>query len=285
MNPHLKGCFIVFEGLDGSGKSTQVGELETKLQNMKYEVITTREPTKKSAIGGIIERILYNHTEVPDEVLALLFAADRTFHTINTIRPALERGLIVVSDRYVYSSLAYQSRGMNKKLDVEWLKIINQEAIEPDMVVFLDISPEEGELRLIEGQKRVQDHNFFEKVEKQTRIREGYYEIFDFNKLENFIQDNNIKFDNGVKISKLNNTEILKIDATLPVKEIREIVGKHVSVLIKKKNLERIVKKQENNGNLKAFFTISKKSNSEKREKKQKVSVLNTLNTDTNLEK
>ena len=117
MSIHRKGCFIVFEGLDGSGKSTQVRDLGSKLQKKKYEVITTQEPTNKNVIGSLLKRILYNNESVPDEVLALLFAADRAHHTINTIIPGLEEGSIVISDRYVYSSLAYQSRGMKKRLE------------------------------------------------------------------------------------------------------------------------------------------------------------------------
>lgn len=285
MNKKWEGCFIVFEGLDGSGKSTQVRELESKLQNMKYEAMTTREPTKKNAIGRLIERILYNHTEVPDEVLALLFAADRAYHTIETIRPALEKGLIVISDRYVYSSLAYQGRGMKKRLDIDWIKTINQAAIEPDIVIFLDIPPEEGLSRLHKGQKRVQDHNFFENLEIQTKIREGYYDIFKFNQLENFIQNNQdykkrLKH-NSVQISKVNNTDIIKIDAKLPVKKIREIVGEHVSLLIKRKNIERITKYKRSSANLKAYFTVSDNSGTQNKKEDKEKAVINVLHFET----
>lgn len=290
MNNKWEGCFIVFEGLDGSGKSTQVRELESKLQNMKYEAMTTREPTKKSAIGRLIERILYNRTEVPDEVLALLFAADRAHHTIETIRPALEKGLIVISDRYVHSSLAYQGRGMKKRLDIDWIKTINQAAIEPDIVIFLDIPPEEGLSRLNKGQKRVQDHNFFENLEIQTKVREGYYDIFKFNQLENFIQNNQDYKKkrlnhNSVQISKVNNTDIIKIDAKLPVKQIRKIVGEHVSLLIKRKNIERITKNKRSSANLIAYFTVSDNSGTPKKREDKEKSVINVLQFETHTQK
>jgi dTMP kinase len=258
MNVQRKGCFIVFEGLDGSGKSTQVRELSSKLQKMKYEVISTKEPTNKSVIGSLIERILYNHTVVPDEVLALLFAADRANHTINTIIPALEKGSIVISDRYVYSSLAYQSRGMKKRLEIDWIRSINQAAIEPDLVIFLDVSPKEAVLRLQKGQKRVQDHNFFENLEVQTRIRDAYYDVFNFHQLDTNIQ----------------NIDILRIDAKLPVKQIREIIGERVSKLLKKKKIERKNNKKKNNGNLNAFFSVSESSEtSEKKKEKTELNV------------
>jgi len=230
---------------------------------MKYEAITTREPTRKSVIGNLIERILYNHTVVPDEVLALLFAADRTNHTINTIIPKLDKGLIIVSDRYVYSSLAYQSRGMKTPLEINWIRSINQAAIEPDLVIFLDVTPEEAMLRLQEGQKRVQDHNFFENVEIQTRIRDAYYDIFNFNQLENNIQ-----------IYELQNIDILRIDGKLPVKQIREIIGERVSILLKKKNIERKIINKKNSANLTAFFSVSENSEtSEIKEEKTEVNV------------
>lgn len=278
MNNHRKGCFIVFEGLDGSGKSTQVRELSSKLHNMKYEAITTREPTKKSVIGNLIERILYNHTVVPDEVLALLFAADRTNHTINTIIPALEKGLIVISDRYIYSSLAYQSRGMKKTLEIDWIRSINRPAIDPDIVIFLDVTPKEGMRRLQEGQKRVQDHNFFENKEVQARIRDGYYEVFNFNRLDNYIQNNQdskiTKVRDNYQIYELENMIILRINAKLPVKQIREIVGERVSHLLKKKNIERKINNKKNSGNLKAFFNVSENSEiSEKEKEKTEINV------------
>lgn len=280
MNNQRRGCFIVFEGLDASGKSTQVRELELKLQKMKYDPTTTREPTKKSVIGSLIERILYNHTVVPDEVLALLFAADRTNHTINTIIPALEKGLIVISDRYLYSSLAYQSRGMKKSLEIDWIRSINQAAIEPDMVIFLDVTPKEAMVRLQKGQKRVQDHNFFENVEVQTKIRDAYYDIFNFHQLDNNIQNiqdsKKLRFrDDSVQIYAMQNMDILRIDAKLSIKQIREIIGEHVSKLLKKKNIKRKQNNKKNNGNLNAFFTVSE--NSETSEKKKEKTELNVF--------
>ncbi len=190
---------------------------------------------------------------MPGEVLALLFAADRANHTINTISPALEKGSIVISDRYVYSSLAYQSRGMIKGLEIDWIRSINQDAIEPDLVIFLDATPKEAMLRLQKGQKRVQDHNFFENLDVQTRIRDAYYDIFNFHQVDTGIQ----------------NTNILRIAAKLPVKKIKEIIWERVSMLLRKKSIERKKTNKKNNGNLNEFFSVSKNSGtSEKKEKK-----------------
>ncbi len=244
MSIHRKGCFIVFEGLDGSGKSTQVRDLGSKLQKKKYEVITTQEPTNKNVIGSLLKRILYNNESVPDEVLALLFAADRAHHTINTIIPGLEEGSIVISDRYVYSSLAYQSRGMKKRLDINWIRVLNQAAIEPDLVIFLDVPPEDAMSRLQNGQKRVQDLSFFENLEVQTNIRDAYYDIFNFHRVEPEAQ----------------NMKIMRIDGKLPVKQIKKLIGKRVSMLLKKKTIERKNDISRNNGNLNEFFSVSKES-------------------------
>jgi len=152
-----QGCFIVFEGIDGSGKSEQYGRLTERLKK-DYDVLATAEPTKGMPIGNLIRQVLYGNEETSEESLALLFAADRVDHTEKKIKPALEDGKVVISDRYVYSSLAYQSRGMNKELDLDWVKTINRYALEPDVVIFLDITPEEGQKRLANGQIRVKDH-------------------------------------------------------------------------------------------------------------------------------
>lgn len=241
----MKGCFIVFEGIDGSGKTEQVKQLAKKLINMKYDIVVTREPTKNSSIGRLIHKILYEKVEVTEESLALLFAADRIDHTKLKIIPELEKGKVVLSDRYVYSSIAYQSVGMNVNIDTDWIRKINKFSIEPDIVIFLDISVESARIRINESQKRVQDKKIFENLKKQELIRSKYYEIFGFNSKYNNTEKNIKKYkNNAFQIYTLNNMIILKVNATLPIKTIKEEIGKYVKKYLERKNVQKIIKKQ-----------------------------------------
>lgn len=249
MNVRKKGCFIVFEGIDGAGKTLQTQELVKKLRNMKYNTEITHEPHYESQVGNLIRKVLNKKLKVSDETLALLFAADRIEHTKNVIIPILESNSIIISDRYIYSSLAYQCGGMNTKLDINWVKEINKYAIEPDVVFFLDIPPNIGLSRLKEGQKRVVDDSFFENIEKQSKIRKKYYEIFGFES-----SDKNKKYE----IIKLNDTKIVKIDSTLDVKKIKDIIGKIVKNILVEKNIPKNTEKFRGETNLHSYFEVRK---------------------------
>lgn len=136
--------FIVIEGIDGSGKGTQADLLKKRLLEIGKEVILTSEPT-----GTPTGKLIREHLAVPfldDEALALLFASDRIEHLEKEVRPALESGKIVVSDRYVYSSIAYQGQ----KVDMEWVGEINKYADRPDLVILLDMDPKITEKRMKE---------------------------------------------------------------------------------------------------------------------------------------
>ncbi|MDR2699588.1 MAG: dTMP kinase [Nitrososphaerota archaeon] len=134
----MRGVFICIEGLDGSGKSTQAKRLTKKLCEAGYNAVFTAEPSK-GKIGHFIRKRLFEHKRLPPTVEALLFAADRIEHVQNTIVPALKENKIVVSDRYVYSSLAYQgSAGLN----LDWIETINANAQKPDLAIFIDVAPE-----------------------------------------------------------------------------------------------------------------------------------------------
>jgi thymidylate kinase len=109
------------------------------------------------------------------------------------------------------------------------------------LVVFLDATPQDAISRLQKGQKRVQDHNLFENLEVQTRIRNAYWDVFNFHKVG----------------TNLQSTNILRINAELPVKQIKRIIGARVSMLLKKKTIERKKNIKKNNGNLEEFFSIS----------------------------
>ena len=142
----MRGKFITFEGCEGSGKSTQLKLLSEYLTSVGVDFILTREPGG-SGISEDIRKIILNgkNTAMCDECEALLYAAARIQHLREVIAPALEAGKLVVCDRYVYSSLAYQ--GHARGLGEEFIEEINAAALSdypPDMTVFLDISPSEA---------------------------------------------------------------------------------------------------------------------------------------------
>ncbi|GAF95201.1 unnamed protein product, partial [marine sediment metagenome] len=139
--------FIVIEGVDGSGVSTQAELLERKLRSTGREVYLTKEPTDGPA-GAMIRLALAGRLvkrkdaldlrSFEAHTLALLFAADRMDHLYNDIIPKLDIGVIMISDRYYLSSYAYQGIDIN---NIEWLQAINSQCLRPDLTVFLDIDP------------------------------------------------------------------------------------------------------------------------------------------------
>lgn len=139
----MRGKFITFEGCEGSGKSTQLKLLAGYLNGLGVDYIMTREPGG-SEISEEIRKIILNkdYDKMCDECEALLYAAARIQHLKEKIAPALERGTLVICDRYVDSSLAYQ--GYARGLGAEYVEAINGFALKefcPDLTVFLDISP------------------------------------------------------------------------------------------------------------------------------------------------
>lgn len=133
----MKGIFIALEGIDGSGTTTHTRLLSKWLRAKGFLVVQTHEPTNKR-IGRLIREILRDPSIQP-AIDALLFAADRIDHTVNRIQPALDKGKIVITDRYVESSITYQS---SSGLDIEWVKQLNQYALTPDLTILLDLPPE-----------------------------------------------------------------------------------------------------------------------------------------------
>lgn len=140
----MKGKFITFEGCEGSGKSTQLRLLSQKLDRLGVDYILTREPGG-SDIAEQIRRIILDgkNSAMCDECEALLYAAARVQHLKEIVKPALERGTLVICDRYVDSSLAYQ--GYARGLGERFIEEINSYALQefsPDLTVFLNISPD-----------------------------------------------------------------------------------------------------------------------------------------------
>jgi len=172
------GKFIVFEGIDGAGKSTQAKLLGKWLEERGYEVVLTKEPTD-TAFGKLIRKLvltggregIIDGARISHEAEALLFAADRAEHVHKLIKPALEGGKVVISDRYFYSSLAYQwARG----LDLDWLIDLNRFAIKPDLVILLDLPVKESMKRI--GSRSIKTE-FDKIVELQKKVRENYLKL------------------------------------------------------------------------------------------------------------
>lgn len=164
-----KPLFIVFEGLDGSGSTTQAKLLCQNLQAEGLFVEHTSEPTENQ-IGKIVREILQGKWQTSPETLQLLFCADRGEHLFAEIEPALNAGISIVSDRYYLSTLAF---GM-VKLDLNWLKKLNENFRKPDLTFFLDVNVEECLLRI---EKRGNAKELFEKKEYLEKVRENYFAL------------------------------------------------------------------------------------------------------------
>lgn len=131
-----RGFFVVLEGLDGAGKTTIAKMLVEDLEKQGYKVLYTYEPTD----SDIVSIVKTKYKELRDPYVdALTFALDRLLHIKLKIKPALEEGCVVISDRYYYSSVAYQSAG---GAPLEWVVEVNKYALQPDVAIYLDVPPE-----------------------------------------------------------------------------------------------------------------------------------------------
>ncbi|HEY8481505.1 MAG TPA: dTMP kinase [Spirillospora sp.] len=170
--PRERGVFIAFEGGEGAGKTTQARLAAIWLRDHGYDVVTTHEPGA-TKIGMRLRAMLLDRdtTGLSDRAETLLYAADRADHVANVIKPAIERGAIVVSDRYVDSSLAYQ--GFGRQQPVEDIARINAWAtggLVPDLTVLLEVPPQTGLSRLSAPADRMES----ESQEFHERVREGF---------------------------------------------------------------------------------------------------------------
>jgi len=159
-----KGAFICIEGLDGCGKTTQAKLLAKKLGKSR-NTLYTAEPSRGKIGTYIRNRCLYGEKRLSTVVEALLFAADRIEHVENEVLPALREGRLVISDRYIYSSLAYQGAA---GLSLEWIEKVNKHALKPDLAVFIDVDPKTVMHRL--KRKR----SVMENMDTQQRVRDFY---------------------------------------------------------------------------------------------------------------
>jgi dTMP kinase len=162
------GKFIVFEGLDGSGQTTQVNLLRDFLTGEGYKVFLTKEPTQNSTVGQKIRDVLDKKIKIDSKSLQELFTQDRKEHLEKEIVPALSEGKTVICDRYFFSTFAF---GAASSLDLEWLIEINNAFLLPDLTFLLQVSPDVCVRRI---EKRGEGVKFFEKKEKLSRAWEIY---------------------------------------------------------------------------------------------------------------
>lgn len=171
--------FITFEGPDGSGKSTVIKAVYERLINDGYSVILTREPGGTPIAEKIRDIILDNsNTALDARTEALLYAASRRQHLVEKIWPAIKEGKIVLCDRFLDSSLAYQGEG--RKLGIENILNVNLFATEntyPDLTLFFNISPEEGLKRVSKDKKRVADRLDNENANFHQEVYNGFLKV------------------------------------------------------------------------------------------------------------
>ena len=171
-----RGRFIVVEGIDGAGKTTQIELLAEKLRAEGRTVCVTAEPTA-SVSGGLLRDALGGIANRTPCEMAALFVLDRIFHNVNPngINAMLERGIDVICDRYYYSSLAYQG----SQTDFEWVKNMNLGCPEirvPDLCIFLDLAPEESLKRISKGRTTTE---LYEKLDTLESVRKRFFDVLD----------------------------------------------------------------------------------------------------------
>ena len=208
----MKGLFIVMEGPDGSGKTTQINLLKEYLEEAGYECLITREPGG-TVIGEEVRQLILNpeHKEMSPVTEMLLYAASRAQLVHEVIGPALEEGKSVISDRFVDSSIVYQ--GIARKLGISTVSAVNAPGIgiyRPDGIFFIDLSEEEG-LRRKKEQKNL-DRMEQEGIDFHHMVSEGYRKVLS------------------------GRPEVMKIDGGRSIDTIQKKIRNHVDELLKKKN-------------------------------------------------
>lgn len=203
---NVKGHFIVFEGIDGSGKTTQINLLKRHIEENNFICHTTKEPTGRP-VGCLLRQCLAGSVKTDELTLAALFAADRLDHILNDddgLLKKLEEGISVISDRYILSTYAYQS----VRVPFDWVKDLNSMAagkIHPDCHIFIDTDPGTALERISEGRHKTE---IFENKKRLTEVRKRYFELFE----------------------ELKDTEnIIIVDGTKSIGEISGIIWENVS--------------------------------------------------------
>jgi len=165
----MQGKFIALEGLDGSGLSTQSMMLKEYLLKTGKKAVLTKEQTD-NFIGGLIKSSLKEHIKTSSLTLQLMFVADRSHHLESEIEPAIKEGKIVISDRYLFSTLAFGSLDV----DIDFLKLINSKFRKPDLTFIIDCSPEV----CLERISKERFHSeVYEEKNKLERVRKNYMSL------------------------------------------------------------------------------------------------------------
>lgn len=202
----MAGLFITFEGGDGSGKSTQAGLLAQWLTEQGRTVVRTREPGGSEVGVEIRNLVLHHRGHIDPRAEALLYAADRAQHIATVVRPALERGDVVIQDRYFDSSVAYQGAG--RVLDAKEIRDLSlwaTESLLPDVTVLLDLDENVARTRLDAADKPF-DRLENEKAEFHSRVRAGF-----------------------LALAKAEPKRFLVLDATQPIDELAQAIRYRVS--------------------------------------------------------
>ena len=204
-----RGKFIVFEGIDGAGKTTQVGLLAERLREMGKQVVITAEPTSLPS-GKALREVLGGRVKKSDCEIAAMFTLDRIAHNVDAesgIEKHLSEGAYVICDRYYYSTLAYQG----SVIDYGWVKALNTECPEirhPDICLFLDLTPAESMRRIGAGRDSTE---IYENEETLTRVRETFLGV---------IED----------MRAVDKIEI--VDASSDIKSISDKIFKHIEKIL-----------------------------------------------------
>ena len=184
--------FIVIEGVDGSGKSTQIEMLKARFKELDLKVMDTREPSE-GPIGMLIKSIMMNRLQADQTTVAALFLADRLDHInnpVNGIKNRLKNGFNIICSRYYFSSYAFQS----EYVPVEWVVNCNslcKSYLKPDMIIYLSVDPATCIKRLNSGRVEIE---MYENLEKIKKAHEGFLTAF-----EKYGQDENIEIIDGNK--------------------------------------------------------------------------------------
>lgn len=209
MSTEYPGVFITLEGGDGTGKTTQAELLTAWLESQGRTVLRTREPGG-SAVGVEIREIVLHHRgDIAPRAEALLYAADRAHHIATVVRPALERGEVVLQDRYFDSSVAYQGAGrVLDRTEVRNLSLWASGGLLPDATILLDLDPDAARTRLDAVRTRY-DRLEAEKTEFHARVRTAFLEL-----------------------AAAEPERFLVVDAALTVDEIAAIIRERLSPLL-----------------------------------------------------